>query len=450
MLTNGFRKQAAGALLRREKPARMLFKYGGPGLLGKIACGLVTELGEQDRTKPYVLCMSIERFDRDIEALMRFGSRITWASFPGDINVAVQKLWMPRIMQSQMKYTLHGEQDYARRAWAQSLEFFLAFLRKLIAERNLKAVITGNTNYWEEEALRVACKRLKIPCIALSREYSISELWQNYSVDTYRGMNFKFKGDIIAAAGRFAVDYYVKGGVVEPERVRLAGHPRTDLYTHGDTADGEKRKVTMLSYGDPFHYAHLNMLEAIIVFSWLSRQEKYKHLEFVVKCKDQQDLKWFKKYTRALEHNYRVDVSRDTYKIIKTSRIVIGYGSTAVWEALLTGAQIVVPHWYDTVLKQFSHGIHPSDPDFAKEVYFPRSAEEFRQTMEKLLEADEMPVDRDLRKRLFRKAYFLPEDGKTCSESFEQLILDRIDLAPDKDYPPDSTDFQYEAFEYLK
>ena len=53
MLTNGFKKRAIGALLRREKTAKMLFKYGGTELLGKLASELATERGEHDGSKPY-------------------------------------------------------------------------------------------------------------------------------------------------------------------------------------------------------------------------------------------------------------------------------------------------------------------------------------------------------------------------------------------------------------
>jgi hypothetical protein len=445
MTKSRFLARVANAIVARPRLARAVYAVGGTRLMANLAYLIISK--PENPAEVSVLCLEVDFFGRDLQALRRFATRIRWLSLSSVMSINIQNLWVPRKMRSQMNFRLHHDQDYAREAWSEGKTFFSHLLKKLADKNGVRAVVTPQVDWWEHEALRMACKDLDIPSIALSREYQITEFFKTYVKRYYSERNFTYTGDYIAMAGP-NTDNYTEPGVARNEQISVVGYPRTDFYS-GDSKPFElKKKVTLLSFGDPFNYAHLNFLDVILTFGWMSQLSQFAGYEFVVKCKNNRDVGWIKKYARAVPQRFEVVIGENVHQLLMDSRVVMGFGTTAVWEALLTDAALVVPYWYDTVPDAFSHGLNPGRVDLQSEIYFPQNAKEFRAVLEKLILAGQPEANMERRRELYRQAFFLPKDDTTCSETFENVVLEKIESHPKTDTSHDL--FNYPPFEFLK
>ncbi len=86
--------------------------------------------------------------------------------------------------------------------------FAVAFLEAARATHKIDAVAAANTDYWQDEALRLGCKKLGIPFIALSREsYGIGRGREFRRQQLSRVGNFYFNGTAAAMASETCVSF---------------------------------------------------------------------------------------------------------------------------------------------------------------------------------------------------------------------------------------------------
>ena len=291
-----------------------------------------------------VLCFSRGLFEKDYEQLSYRLRDYGWIWFDKRLFTVCLSHSIPKYARGQKKYASYLEDPGVD--WATVIARAQVLVSRLKARHGVSCFVTANIDYYQDHALKVACKREGVPVVVLQKEYPITTKGAERFTKHYKGWNPN--ADIIAVAGDLAKKCLEAGGLGKHAEIIVTGLPRLDRYKTINFASGlhkEKRQILLLSFRSGYGYnseqAFFDTANAIIQLSG-------KQLGVIIKAKNKEDediiRNWMvKNIEKKNRENVSISSSLALYDAFSCASIVIGYNSLSIIEALLTPLPILMP-----------------------------------------------------------------------------------------------------------
>jgi hypothetical protein len=372
--------------------------------------------------RPTVLCLERAQFSKDI-AELRTRTAYNWVAVRSTRPKHIQEKWVAQKYRIQTYFT-HYLDTTASHLKAGLEEFGTAFLRAAMAKHPIDAVMAGNTDYWQDDAIKLGCARLGIPFLVLGRENYTKKIDADKLFHRFQDAKLHFSGAGVAVLSAATRNVMVGSGAFPDEDVWVTGAPRFDRWFDvGPAPESERIYVTFLSYADPVYLAQGNFAECLKLFAEAARTHAGKGLKFIVKVKKHSEIEPVEAAMPNIR-DYPVEIVWDAalYNIYPRSRIVIGYNTLAVGEAFFTDAPVALPTWGDALRDPSETLIHYEDPVDAAAAYFPRSADELKRLIDDAADGRlQAKGTRESRLDSFRRHIAIPSTG-TCSDAVAKFV----------------------------
>lgn len=388
----------------------------GPQRCGRAVGRLLRPLVKPG--EPNVLAVGRELFFKDIAQVeQRTGLHfIPWRS--GHLG-RLQAAWTPKEFRKQG--TSLAEPGSAKHpGWAKGVAL-IQNIHETLGPGAVPVIMSANTDYWQETSLRQYCTEAGILHYVLCRENLIIPHLRKRVIQRQRESGIRFHGHV-AVFSHHMKEVFLEGGSCREDQITVTGAPRTDIWQDEHPAR-EADTVLLLSFRtslDPDMFYDT-------VDRFIAAARRFPSLRFVVKCKEGRgDYAWMQQKMKetAAPPNLRPEQHGDLRDLMERSKIIIGFNTLALSEALLTDARLIVPAWHDVDTFRDKLMMDPADPDLQSEIGFCSSADEFESV---LREALHHPPRADAARRLKlmnRYMYYTP--GQTCSrrvaDSVRRLI----------------------------
>jgi hypothetical protein len=407
-----------------DKVAKLAVMIGGE----RLAAWLTYKGIEWDNSNPggpSILCISRPLFSKDVEQ-MRMRTKYNFPSILGGF-VRFQKMWFPEGMQEQRFYQRWQRQnpEAAEKAIKHSKKYAEHILDMVAKREKISAVMSANYDYWQDVGFKYACRDRGIPFLVLSREHPTVQHDLEKESGYYVESQFHFEGAGIATGGPQTLEMLkpVKEFIDDWDDVWQTGFPRLDAWADVDvtTPLQDRDTITLITYRKGY-LADEGFVEMIRLFASAAARHKDSGLKFAVKCKDYDDRVEVEKLLEGYDSSNLTLMSEIAlYDLLPKSRLIIGYNSLAMVDALLSRAMVVNPWWGDHERPIPQSMINPADEDMIKTILFPRSAEEMNEMLDKSVAGEyEMPPAEEMHK-IADKFFFEPYKGE-ASKRVEEFI----------------------------
>ncbi|WP_374384112.1 hypothetical protein [Dongia sp.] len=415
--------------------ARAAFDHAS-GRLDKAAREVADAIkwGDWRPGRPTVLCLERALFAKDIAELKK-RTDLNLPCIHVNAVKAPQEKWVGPFWRRQA-WLWHDLNAHLPRTRDRLEAFGTAFLKAAGARHPIDAVAAANTDYWQDEAVRMGCRKLGIPFIVLSREsYGIGR-GREFVSKNYKDGNFYFNGTGCAVASEVCRQFMLGQPAMRDAAISATGWPRYDAWRDYPVPPlSERRCITLMAYGDPIQvqYAAANFRDVLQVFAAAAERQAAlppaERLRFVIKMKKRNEDGYIRDIRPDIDE-LGIEIVADTPlpEIVTNSRVIIGFNTLAVLEGLLGSCAVVVPVWSDSERDPSASLLHPGNADDAGVCYFPRSMAELDALL-KEAEAGQLAPKGTLEQRLARfSRHSLVEADTTASARFETFV--RSLLAP--------------------
>ena len=365
--------------------------------------------------RPTVLCLDRALFRSDVEEL-RKRTAFNWAKVGATAVKRHQEVWVAEPLRLQTYFTNWLETRCAR--LKPGLEAFgTVFLETACRVHPIDAVMSGNMDYWQDDAIKLGCKKLGIPFLVLSRENYTKKVDADIMFQRFSDARFKYGGDGVAVFAPETKHVMDDSGCFAPNSVWVTGAPRFDNWMEiGPIPESERVYMTLLSYADPVYMAQENFAETLRLFAEAARNAGNPALKWRIKVKKPSEVEHVVAAMPEIQ-SYPLEIVWDfpLTQLYPRSRIIIGYNTLAAAEGLLTETPVVIPCWGDARRNSEETLINYADPADAKVAYFPASQEELSALIGRA-ERDNLPARGAAAERIarFGRHIAMPEGG-SCS-----------------------------------
>lgn len=289
------------------------------------------------------------------------------------------------------------------------------FLKKLWlhfhAVRPVDVVLTGNFGYFTEREFATVLEEAGTPFIALHKENLKSPGRVKFWQAIYTERRGRFTGRRILVYNDVERDLQISSGVADSEMIAVTGMPRLDKFHRWRRMHATPKSETPRPLVLFFAFDRADKLPLIrrkpaagipgnvepmdeewgATLSWAQLGEetyqavvrlarKRPDLDIVIKTKDrlrrQKDiLEMLSATGEELPANIRLVTSGDPFDLVAESKVVIGFNTTGLLEALAAGKPVVVP-WFGEV----------SRPDMREHVIDLGGAVDYGYTQDELMQ----------------------------------------------------------------
>lgn len=409
-------------LLYRRWFATLCDRIGGWRLLAYL-----TVLTIDDRqARPgatQVLVLDRLYFTKDVAELTDRGA-LSYPKLQTHVLSMVQATWLPERLCEQISYVPRTRPEDAA-AWATCNLYAEDVIRRWQRRSGVAAVLASNVDYWQHEAFRTACRSLGIPFLVLCQEVQTLPFTYRYSIKLYQDADFRFSGTAVAVFEKRTADMLVESGCCTPAQVAVTGAPRLDPWFDEHRPRPEKSCVTLLAFDGEQYFAPETYLSALAVFAEQSMSRASPGMSYVLKCKDAEDMDRARAHLAGVVHDLVLTHDWPLPDLLARSRLVMGYNSLAIIEALLSDAHLVIPQWSDSLRPSEGQNIDPADPSLRSQFEFLDSAEDWRRALEKAVTSGFRVPDRNERLALLSRWFHLPQPG-SATQTVEQFILSHL------------------------
>lgn len=370
--------------------------------------------------RPAVLCLERQNFSKDIEQL-RGRTSLDWLTLRHKLCGQIQSVWAPARMRQQMLYYRESGADIDR-ALARSRRFFARFLTAARRRHGIGAVLSANTDYWQDEAIRWACRDVGLPFLVLSREHYITAAFAAERMRRYRDSGFHFNGTAVAVFGPQTADTMRLTGICPPEHITVTGAPRLDVWREfrADATRGDD--AVLLSFARPQYGAPACFADVLRAFARAAQDSPGRN--FVVKCKNEEDRGLVNRLLPGLPgaDRLRLVLGTPLLELLGQASAVIGFNSLALLEALLAPPRICVPLWSDAGARPENLMFPQDDVAIRAVIDFARAPEDLGTWLRSRAQDPPTSVARAQRMALLQRYFHFPQET-TCSAEVEQFVL---------------------------
>ena len=367
--------------------------------------------------RPLVLCLYSLQFNRDIAALQLRTTKYSWAALPDTFLSEAQERWLPPRLRDQSFYVNESGADVDA-AWQKSKRFGLGILANLVQQGvRIAAVLSGNFDYWQEEGLRLACDEVGLPFLVLMREHDLTGVRLKTQGDYYRQMKRTPHVTAMACAGEATAEVYADLNIFPRSKLRITGWPRHDVWRDPVTPAYD-RPVILMSYHKG--YEATEDFEAMMArFAGLAR--RYPHIPFLVKAKHALEEATLRGISDQRGLGLNIIDTMNLPALLCNARVVIGFHSAAMYEALLAPAPIVIPRWGQTDQDPRVLAPSPTDARLAGHMEFITTPELFEETVVRYIESPPLQFDMAARTKVFGE-FFAYDPDRTQSQRLEDFV----------------------------
>lgn len=382
--------------------------------------------------RPTVLYLDRALFRKDVEET-RARTQVNFVGISSTKLKRILERWVPPQGRDQTYFThlLETKLHYLKK----TLEAFgVAFLSEARAERAIDAVMTGNTDYWQDEAIKLACERLGIPFLVLARENYVTGYDYTMVTERMAKAKFKFRGTgvaVFSARSKFAFE---STGAFKHANIAVTGAPRFDKWADVPTMPPEQRNLMiLLSYAAPLYMGEDNFRQVAAMFAEAAEQAPPQH-EYLLKVKKKSDAEIVHDNSPELRKTkVRIIWDDPLYELFPRARVIIGYNTLAALEGLLADIPVIVPCWADAVRDGSELLIRHDDPIDQAAIYFPKSPAEFKALLHQAAEGTlRSKGTLQQRRACFGTRIHLPENG-TSSREVEKFIMANLAASTNRD-----------------
>lgn len=247
--------------------------------------------------------------------------------------------------------------------------FLVSFLTAFKKKYYFQKFIGFNFIYRAERELHVASQELKIPFSVLFKESVLTEFEKNCDLFTYIKNNEKFKGYKLAVYSNFAKKYLIKSNLVNRKRIKVIGCsrlaisfsykknvPKNQILYYAIESHRGLPNIYFEKYGKYFYkdfkqykqfnqkfnwrMLHINTLKILKDFAI-----KNPKTSIIIKIKTGEN--YIETDYFNLPKNIEIYKSGVGHAFLKDSKVVIGWNSTAILEAIAANRFILLPYFYE-------------------------------------------------------------------------------------------------------
>lgn len=260
--------------------------------------------------------------------------------------------------------------------------YLVSFGRELLTAASnvhrIDAMLSANTDYWQDEALRLAGQELGIPFLTLCRENYTIPFDQKTVTTRFRAGKFRYSGTAVAVYSAPTKDVMERSGCFVPDSVVVTGAPRFDRWRDVESLPfAERDCLTIISFASPLYYAPVafRATEQAVAAAHAECKSKTR---IILKIKKQNEADDNRTAAPSLVGvGAEVVADWSLFDLLPRSRAVIGYNSMAVAEGLLADVPVIIPYWGDAI--QLSQSMFDANSQLDRScIYFPRSPDELR------------------------------------------------------------------------
>ena len=282
-----------------------------------------------------------------------------------------QQYWISPDLTRQTFYQRHRGPEYAR-DWERIAAFGELVLAEVERLVSVDAIMTANIDYWQDQGIRMAAQSRGLPFLILRRENECSVVTRVRARKRYSG--FKFEGDGVAVFGRPSLEPLIESGACREEQLVVTGAPRLDSWRDTDPLRADADTLVLLSYRDPAYRAPQSFREVLEIFvNCAERACRISEARFVVKAKSNEDAFLVSRMLPSRPRNLSIEHEVGLYDLFSASRLIIGFESLSLVEALLSDAAVAVPFWGSTCVEAEQVMFHSSREEHEKALEFIQS-----------------------------------------------------------------------------
>jgi CDP-Glycerol:Poly(glycerophosphate) glycerophosphotransferase len=308
-------------------------------------------------------------FDQDLRALEAH-PRLNVRRFP------YQRFRRPamRIMGESVARGLNAYNDpelaQARGRYAAWLEHDL---HRLYLEWAFDVLVLPSDTFFYVRTLPAAAHRLGLPVVVVQKETTISQAtMETFSKEVAAAA--PFISDFMTVCSERQREFWTRAGS-NPELIEITGQPRFDVYASSSTGPPSPRKrVLFLTYALDAYVPGAGRGDGSSTWESLRSQTETELLEqvrigsceVIVKCHPQQDHAAEARRLAAIagpewRHGFSLAApDADTREVIMAADVVVGFQSTALYEAVAAGRTVIYAAWGDAY-ERYRDGLIPFD-----------------------------------------------------------------------------------------
>jgi hypothetical protein len=412
-------------LLDRQKlnGLKWLSRILGPKAAAALAATRL-DAGNYRPGRPTVLCLTRPHFALDVEQL-RKRDRVNWIGLNLILLGEMQRAWAHPRMQQQTFYSSTTKDPEFAGNWRRMNAFAKELLERIGRRFPLSGLLSANIDYWQAEALRQASQELGLPFLVLSRENLLTRYDEKLILDRYTG--FRFAGKSVAVFGDWMRRALLAAGCVRENQIVVTGAPRLDVWSGAARAEASRDHIVLISFADPNYYAPEAFRFTLERFLAAAVRNRHTGMRFVVKAKNKEDRRAVLAMCggKALPQNFEVVSRVALEELLPRARLVIGFNSMALFDALFTAAPVAMPDLEVGISKDYLM-FDPEDELCRRVLRFYRRPQE----LDALLDATAsggVAEEHNLRERraLIERFVHFPE-GLTATELVERFVLQHL------------------------
>lgn len=298
---------------------------------------------------------------------------------------------------------------------AAARDFLDALMPHLAAAFPFDAMITGNVVYWAEQELAGSVDRFGRAFVACHKEsIQAPDLYEEMVLLRQQG-NDMFQGTLALVYNRKTSAQLISGKMLIPGKLAVIGMPRLDrIHALRQQPDPKVAGNTVLC----LLISKISQLRVLIEPSDPRRWERISdrtHDALLELARSRPDMRVVIKYKstdrlqvedlrRRWADNIPADLeftmTGDLRELLDHARVVVGHNTTAIYEAIAAGRDVVVPHY-----------------DEAEEADFQGRLLDFGDTIERVLSPE-------LLKLRVSALFDQPRDHRQLTEAERQLLID--------------------------
>jgi hypothetical protein len=266
-------------------------------------------------------------------------------------------------------------------------------VQRLYLEKPFDVIVLPSDTFFYVRTLPAAAHRLGLPVVVVQKETTISQAtMEAFSVEV--GTAAPFISDFMTVCSERQRAFWIRTGA-DPHLIEVTGQPRFDVYASGRTASGNNpQRVLFLSYALDAYVPGAGRGDGSREWESLRRetesalfdQVRMGTCELIVKCHPQQDYAaearhlasvagqlWNKGITLA-------SPGADTREAIIAADVVVGFQTTALYEAVAAGRHVIYAAWGDAY-ERYRAGLIPFDAAPSGCVHHARSSIDLRRLL---------------------------------------------------------------------
>ena len=423
-------RAAAGRAARGARQVLDRQKVNGlklaAGVLGpKASAALVAarlDLGNYRPGRPTILCLTRPHFSLDVEQLRKL-DHVNWLGLNLIMLGEMQRAWAEPQMQQQTYYQRTRNDVHFRESWQRLDQFGREVLERIARRCRLDGLLCANIDYWQAEGLRRAAHELDLPFLVLSRENLLTRYDERLILERYNG--FRFEGQAVAVFGDWMRRTLVRTGCIGERQIVVTGAPRLDVWNAALGLPAARDCIVLISFADPNYYAPEAFRATLECFTAAARRNVGK-ARFVVKAKNTEDRLAIYGICPRIPDSLEVRSDVALEELLPRARLVVGFNSMAMFDALFTSVPLATPDMMDTRRSNDYLMFEPDDALCANVLRFYRNPAELDELLDVAASCAAAPdANAEERRRLIQRYVHFPE-GESATQAVERFVLEHI------------------------